>query len=143
MPAPGRAISRVLLAAAIGVGLTAAALADSFTIRCDWFDRGNVDTERVAKPYSDKYPCIVNGGVVPNQAEYDLDFPVAGQHAISVLYAAASSAACARTQAVLRPRAERGHCGNSPTACGGWGKAIVDRLARDIAQLEKELGRGT
>ncbi|MBM4032943.1 MAG: hypothetical protein FJ291_14305 [Planctomycetes bacterium] len=81
----------VMRAVALSFLLASAALADSFTIRCDWFDRGNVDTERVARPYSDKYPCIVNGGVVPNQAEYDIEFPAAGDYTISGLYAAASS----------------------------------------------------
>ena len=69
----------------------AAVAADSFTIRCDWFDRGNVNTTDVARSYADKYPCIVNGGVLPNQAEYDLDFPVAADYAISALYASAGS----------------------------------------------------
>jgi hypothetical protein len=56
--------------------------ADSFTIRCDWFDRGNVDAGSVARNYAGKYPCIVNGGVMPNTAEYDLEFPVAGEYTV-------------------------------------------------------------
>jgi len=79
------------LAAVLAALLAAPVHADSFTIRCDWFDRGNADTDRVARPYADKYPCIVNGGVVPNQAEYDLDFPVTGEYTLSALYAAAAS----------------------------------------------------
>ena len=71
--------------------LAGGAFADSFTIRCDWLDRGNVDAARVARSYTGKYPCIVNSGVMPNQAEYDLDFPVAGDYTISALYTAAGS----------------------------------------------------
>ncbi len=66
-------------------------LADSFTIRCDWFDRGNVDAGSVARNYAGKYPCIVNGGVMPNTAEYDLEFPVAGEYTVHALYAAETS----------------------------------------------------
>jgi len=65
--------------------------ADSFTIRCDWFDRGNVDAGSVARNYAGKYPCIVNGGVMPNTAEYDLEFPVAGEYTVHALYTAETS----------------------------------------------------
>ena len=65
------------------------ALADSFTIRCDWLDRGNVDARSVARSYSGKYPCIVNGGEMPNEAEYDLDFPVTADYTVYALYTAA------------------------------------------------------
>ena len=64
---------------------------DRFTIRCDWFDRGNVDAGGVARGYADKFPCIVNGGKTPNQAEYDLDFPVTADYTIWALYAAVQS----------------------------------------------------
>jgi len=47
-------------------------LADSFTIRCDWFDRGNVDAGSGTRNFAGKYPCMVNGGVMSNTAEYDL-----------------------------------------------------------------------
>jgi hypothetical protein len=68
---------------------TATALAaESFIIRADWFDRGNVDTDRVAKPYIGKYRCIVNGSKYPNRAEYDVEFPVTADYAIHSLYAA-------------------------------------------------------
>ncbi|MFP4058262.1 MAG: hypothetical protein ACLF0G_15450 [Candidatus Brocadiia bacterium] len=66
----------------------ALARADSFTIRADWFDRGNVDAGRVARRYADQYPCIVNGGEVPNRAEYDLDFPVTADYTLHALYTA-------------------------------------------------------
>ena len=71
--------------------LADAALADSFTIRCDWLDRGNVDARSVARSYTGKYPCIVNGGEMPNQAEYDLDFPVTADYTIYALYTADGS----------------------------------------------------
>ncbi|MFH1921228.1 MAG: hypothetical protein ABIP48_15280, partial [Planctomycetota bacterium] len=71
--------------------LAGGALADSFTIRCDWLDRGNVDARSVARSYAGKYPCIVNGGEMPNQAEYDLDFPVTADYTVYALYTAAQS----------------------------------------------------
>ena len=67
------------------------ALADSFTIRCDWLDRGNVDAGSVARNYTGKYPCIVNGGKMPNEAEYDLDFPVTADYTVYALYTAVES----------------------------------------------------
>ena len=75
-----------LLAAA-----SAAPAADSFTIRADWFDRGNVDNRGVARGYSDKFPCIVNAGPVPNVAEYDIEFPVTADYTLRALYAAQTS----------------------------------------------------
>ena len=75
----------------LGVLLADETLADSFTIRCDWLDRGNVDAGSVARGYSGKYPCIVNGGVMPNQAEYDLDFPVTADYTVYALYTADGS----------------------------------------------------
>ena len=67
---------------------SSALAADSFTVRCDWFDRGNVDSRGLARSYSGKYSCIVNGGKVPNQAEYDIDFPATAEYTIHALYAA-------------------------------------------------------
>ena len=81
----------ILLVAAAALLAQAAAAADSFTIRADWFDRGNVDNRGIARGYSDKFPCIVNGGKLPNQAEYDLDFPVTADYTVSALYAALQS----------------------------------------------------
>jgi formylglycine-generating enzyme required for sulfatase activity len=73
------------------LGLAAAAEASTFTIRADWFDRGNVQVSKLGQSYATRYPCIWNGGKTPNQSEYDLDFPVAGEYSLWVLYAAASS----------------------------------------------------
>ncbi|MFW6163611.1 MAG: hypothetical protein ACODAJ_12640, partial [Planctomycetota bacterium] len=80
-----------LLAVIAALSAGAALAADSFTIRADWFDRGNVDNGAVARGYSDKYPCIVNAGKLPNVAEYDLDFPVTADYTIAALYAAQAS----------------------------------------------------
>lgn len=89
-----------LIAGLLGIGFSAvqtlasepeAPTAASFTIRADWFDRGNVRISRPGEMYADKYPCIWNGGVVPNQAEYDLEFPVTAQYTVAALYTAASS----------------------------------------------------
>lgn len=65
--------------------------ADAFTLRADWFDRGNVRTSLPGELYADKYPCIWNAGQVPNQAEYDLDFPVTAEYRLLALYTAADS----------------------------------------------------
>lgn len=65
--------------------------AASFTIRADWFDRGNVQVSRPGENYADKYPCIWNAGQLPNQSEYDLDFPVTAEYTLVALYTAASS----------------------------------------------------
>ncbi len=63
----------------------------SFTIRADWFDRGNVRVSLPGQPYADQYACIWNAGQLPNQAEYDIDFPVTARYTISALYAAQTS----------------------------------------------------
>ena len=34
----------------------------AFTIRADWFDRGNVRVSRPGEGYADKYACIWNAG---------------------------------------------------------------------------------
>jgi formylglycine-generating enzyme required for sulfatase activity len=65
--------------------------ADTFTIRADWFDRGNVRVSVPGEPYADRFACIWNGGPTPNQAEYDLDFPVTANYKLSVLYTAQQS----------------------------------------------------
>ncbi len=74
----------------IGAGPVAAAPAQ-FTIRADWFDRGNVRVSEPGMEYADQFPCIWNAGLVPNEAEYDLDFPVTAQYTLCALYAAQDS----------------------------------------------------
>ncbi len=64
--------------------------ADSFTIRADWFDRGNVRADKPGKGYAGKYPCIWNAGELPNQSEYDIDFPVTADYTFVALYTAAT-----------------------------------------------------
>jgi formylglycine-generating enzyme required for sulfatase activity len=76
--------------ALLGLLGTAGAQASSFTIRADWFDRGNVQVSKLGQSYATRYPCIWNGGKTPNQSEYDLEFPVAGQYTLVALYTAAS-----------------------------------------------------
>jgi len=63
----------------------------SLTIRADWFDRGNVRVSLPGQSYADKYPCIWNAGVLPNQSEYDIDFPVTAEYTFVALYTAAGS----------------------------------------------------
>jgi formylglycine-generating enzyme required for sulfatase activity len=69
----------------------AAEPAGSFTLRADWFDRGNVRISTPGQEYADKYPCIWNAGQLPNQAEYDVDFPVTADYTLVALYTAADS----------------------------------------------------
>ena len=64
---------------------------DSFTIRADWFDRGNVIAGRPGESYATRWPAIWNGGKQPNRAEYDLEFPVASVYAVHALYTAMQS----------------------------------------------------
>ena len=71
-------------------GATAAPV-DSFTIRADWFDRGNARVSNPGQTYADKFSCIWNGGALPNQAEYDIEFPVTADYTLVALYAAAGS----------------------------------------------------
>ncbi len=65
--------------------------AGRFTIRADWFDRGNVRASTPGQDYADKYACIWNAGQLPNRAEYDLDFPVSAEYSLAALYTAADS----------------------------------------------------
>ena len=63
----------------------------SFTIRADWFDRGNVNVSLPGQAYADKFACIWNAGPVPNQSEYDIEFPVTAEYTLVALYTAAGS----------------------------------------------------
>ncbi len=76
-----------IVARAAGAG----AAADSFTIRADWFDRGNVRVSLPGQAYAGKYPCIWNAGNLPNQAEYVLDFPVPADYTFVALSTAHGS----------------------------------------------------
>jgi hypothetical protein len=63
----------------------------SFTIRADWFNRGNVRVSQPGENYADKYPCIWNAGNLPNQSEYDIEFPVTADYTFVALYTAQNS----------------------------------------------------
>jgi len=63
----------------------------SFTLRADWFDRGNVQVSLPGQSYADRFACIWNAGPLPNQAEYDLEFPVTTTYTLVALYTAADS----------------------------------------------------
>jgi formylglycine-generating enzyme required for sulfatase activity len=83
---------RVAIAICLWLGAVAVlAAGDSFTIRADWFDRGNVAVGLPGESYAKRWPCIWNAGKQPNTAEYDLDFPVAGTYTIHGLYTAQQS----------------------------------------------------
>lgn len=62
--------------------------ANVFTIRADWWDRGNVTT---GEKYAKRHPAVVNAGILPNRAEYDITFPAPGRYELQVLYAAQQS----------------------------------------------------
>ncbi len=80
-----------VLAVTVAGGNASAALAGSFTIRADWFERGNVRVSQRGQSYADAYACIWNAGQQPNQAEYDIDFPVTADYTLVALYAAKTS----------------------------------------------------
>ncbi|MHC4399516.1 MAG: SUMF1/EgtB/PvdO family nonheme iron enzyme [Planctomycetota bacterium] len=63
----------------------------ALTIRADWYDRGNVRVSLPPEAYADKYACIWNAGALPNQSEYDVEFPVTAEYTFVALYTAASS----------------------------------------------------
>jgi len=55
------------------------------------FDRGNVAVYTVGMSYADTEPVVVNGNAYPNQAEYDLDFPVTATYELWAKYTAEQS----------------------------------------------------
>ena len=60
-----------------------------FTIRADWFDRGNLLS---GGGYSDRYTCVFHQqGETSDFAQYDVSFPADGSYAISILVAAQES----------------------------------------------------
>ncbi|MFH1266017.1 MAG: hypothetical protein ABIK89_09830, partial [Planctomycetota bacterium] len=63
----------------------------AFTIRADWFNRGNVHVSKPGENYADEHPCIWNAGNQPNQSEYDIDFPVTADYTFVALYTAEGS----------------------------------------------------
>lgn len=81
----------LVLAYALDAAWAAEPPANSFTVRADWFDRGNVHANRPGEGYAKTYPCIWNAGPVPNRAEYDIEFPVTAEYKFVALYTAHSS----------------------------------------------------
>ena len=61
-----------------------------FTIDAHDFDRGNVRVSLPGQEYAGKFPCIWNAGELPNQADYEIDFPVEAQYSFFALYTAAA-----------------------------------------------------
>jgi len=64
---------------------------DSILVGAWEFDRGNVAIYNVGMSYADTEPVVVNGNVYPNQAEYDLDFPVTATYTLWAKYTAQDS----------------------------------------------------
>ncbi len=65
--------------------------AASILVRSYEYDRGNVDVYTIGMSYADKEPVVVNGGVSPNQAEYDLTIPVTAKFTLFFRYCAQDS----------------------------------------------------
>ncbi|MBM3890014.1 MAG: hypothetical protein FJ388_12935, partial [Verrucomicrobia bacterium] len=65
--------------------------AEEFTIEARDFDDGNVRVSLKGQPYADAHSCIWNGGMMPNRAEYVIEFPVTADYTLSALYAALQS----------------------------------------------------
>ena len=70
---------------------TSFASADSITVRCYEFDRGNVKVYDVGNSYADTEPVVINGEKYPNTMEYDLDIPVTAKYEFFAKYAALQS----------------------------------------------------
>ena len=71
--------------------IAARAAETEFTIEARDFDDGNARVSLTGQPYADGPSCIWNGGELPNRAEYEIEFPVAADYTLSVLYAAAQA----------------------------------------------------
>ncbi len=70
---------RLLLTCFLATRVCAADAVGSFTIRADWYDRGNVVRGQPGHGYANKYPTIWNAGKLPNVAEYDIEFPLTAE----------------------------------------------------------------
>ena len=88
---------RAVCLAVLGIGvlsLCGAESADepnSFFVGSWEFDRGNVAVHDVGMAYADRERVIINDGVYPNSAEYDIEFPVDARYRVDGRYAAADS----------------------------------------------------
>ncbi|MBT3374382.1 MAG: SUMF1/EgtB/PvdO family nonheme iron enzyme [Lentisphaerae bacterium] len=61
------------------------------TIMAPDFDRSNLQVSKTGTSYAKRYPCIWNARKYPNQAEYEIDFPVTADYEFSALYTAQAS----------------------------------------------------
>jgi formylglycine-generating enzyme required for sulfatase activity len=52
------------------------------------FDRSNLRVSLPGESYAGRYACIWNAEKYPNQAEYEIDFPVTAEYTIEVLFTA-------------------------------------------------------
>ena len=86
--------------------------ANSFAIPAYAFDRGNAAT--FTSSWADAEPMVAFGGESPVAIEYDIDFPVTAQYALSLNYAAAD----ARPVQLLVDGQNVGTCCRSAT--GSW-----------------------
>ncbi len=103
---------------------------DSFTLRADWFDRGNVRVSRLGENYADKYPCIWNAGQLPNRSEYDIEFPVTADYTLAALYAAhAARPVDIYLDGVKIHRGFTGVTGSWRTSSARWEPQCVLRVA--------------
>ncbi len=62
-----------------------------FTIEAHDFDRSNLRISQRGESYAKLHPCIWNAGQYPNQADYEIEFPVEADYDLSVLYTAPTS----------------------------------------------------
>ncbi len=84
-------LSSFTLAVVASRDATAQQAVASLTLRADWFDRANIRVSLPGEIYADEHACIWNAGVLPNRAEYDVEFPVTAEYALVALYTAAGS----------------------------------------------------
>ena len=68
-----------------------AAPPSKFSINAHDFDRGNVRTSLPGQQYAGKFPCIWNAGELPNQADFEIEFPTEADYNFFALYTAADS----------------------------------------------------
>ncbi|NCO92958.1 MAG: hypothetical protein AUJ96_17650 [Armatimonadetes bacterium CG2_30_66_41] len=86
-PSSRHAVAALVLLSVLGK----AAMADRFIIGAHTFDRGNVNVSLPGQQYAGKFPCVWNGGKVPDRAEYDIEFPVSAEYTLVALYTANDS----------------------------------------------------
>jgi len=95
MPGTGRQIARWLRAWVwlLAWAGTADLLrgAQEFIVGAHRFSAGTVRVSLPGQEYASRFPCIWHGGTLPNRADYTLEFPVAAEYRLDVLYTAADS----------------------------------------------------